>query len=122
MSRRQLQVCPSMSTQAVYFAPISALGRFTFLDLVFEKFFFPLRLELGQFSLLSALICPAMRADFSLNTGKRMNHFYCPTRTVSLSAVFSSQLLMPDPAHCRRWGQYGHLRHNENSTMALVCY
>ena len=84
VSRRQLQVCSSMITQAVYLAPTSPFGRFTLLGLVLGNFSFPLRLELGRVSLYSALICPTMRANFSLNAGERMNHSDRPTRTVSL--------------------------------------
>lgn len=98
MSSRQLQDCPSRSTRAVYLAPINPFG--TTLDLVDENFplFRSSMSEVGLSSLLSALICPTMRADCSLNAEEKLNHSDCPRETVSLSAVSSLQLLMADLA------------------------
>lgn len=90
-----------MSTQAVYLAPINPFGTFTSLDLVDENFplFLSLMSEVGLSSLFPAPICPTMRAEFSLNAEKRLNHSDCPRETASLLAVSSLQLLMAGLAH-----------------------
>ena len=108
----------------MYLAPIKPLGIFILLSFERELFSFLLRSvsALRLWSLSTALICPTMRADFSLKAGKKLSHFDCRIGTVSLLVVSSLQLLMPDLAHHNKQWQYARPRHTENNTMASVCY